>query len=151
MAITVMELRKTRWDAENGGFGYLGHESRSVQSDEALVEACNILGLAERDMFLWANSIYGRHLMDKLGRGAASSEFMADIEKHLPSLRAEVLAEATKAAGELGRQAFRDGRQCVPAHDPKVLPLLKSFSPGDAAKVLDGWLTAWHAENLKSD
>lgn len=151
MAISVADLSKARWNPETGGYGYLGHESRSERTDEALVEACNILGVSEGEMFLWANSAHGRHLMDRLGRGASSSELQTDLEKHLPALKAEVLTESSKAAGDLGRRACKEGRQCVPALDPKVMPLLKSLSPGEAAKVLDAWLAGWHSENLKSD
>ena len=151
MAIEILDLKKTRWNPENGGFGYLGHSARSEQTDEALVESCNLLEMSAEEMFLWANSSFARHLMDKLGRGASSSELMTDIEKHLPDLLSEVLSDRTKAADEFGRKAFKDGKVCTPALDLNVMTLLNSLRPGACVKVLDAWLAGWHAENLKAD
>lgn len=71
------------------GWGYLGHELRSDETDEKLAAAANWLGLDEADVFLWANSRLARHFMDGYGPEVTSKGFEAALDEGLPTLRAE--------------------------------------------------------------
>ena len=53
----------------------------------------------------------------------------------------------TKQARELGRQAFHDGKMCIP--DSNVLKLLEGLPVGGGgAAILQSWLDGWTEENL---
>jgi hypothetical protein len=50
----------------SGGFGYLGHEKRTPDTDVILVEAANELGLKTEELALWCDSRLARHAMDTI-------------------------------------------------------------------------------------
>jgi hypothetical protein len=53
-------------------------------------------------------------------------------------------------AEELGKQAFLDGKKCVPAFDEKLMELLKGNEIGEGIPALKSWLKGWHKQNLSN-
>lgn len=94
MALTRKHLDAALSDPRHLGFGFAGiqHRSSSVQTvtKVAVVRQANRLGLDFEDLFLWANSKYGRWLADSvetLGVRAKVEEFLN--QKVIDRLRAE--------------------------------------------------------------
>jgi hypothetical protein len=86
--VEVQDLEKFK----SGGYGYLGHESRSSISDANLVAAANQLGLQKEDLALWCDSRWARHRMDKADIKTLNSpkEFKLWLGKDLAELHAEL-------------------------------------------------------------
>lgn len=92
MTLTAADLQQA--EDNSNGFGYLGHLERNqgMDTDAALLEVANGLGLNSTDLWLWADSRPARHFMDGAPTHDAGSfrrELAIDISRHLPSLRAE--------------------------------------------------------------
>ena len=61
-SVAAMEDRE---DAK--GYGYLGHELRAPETDAAVAQAANELGVDHESLFAWANGKTGRYFMDSHG------------------------------------------------------------------------------------
>lgn len=73
------------------GWGYLGSPDRKPAfHDGVLAKAANRIGLDLEDVFLWANSTYGRHFMDNAP--SRIKAFADELEEALPLLRSHNLA-----------------------------------------------------------
>lgn len=57
-------------------------------------------------------------------------------------------ANELTVAEALGKQAFADGRRCVPVHDPKLMDMIVAGGRETNEYLLDSWLTGWHRANL---
>lgn len=92
--VTPSDIEQMARRDDFGGWGYLGHGDRTHDSDVALADAANHLGIDAEDTFLWANSRPGRHFMDGAADDYTTDDFRraltADINRWLPALRAEV-------------------------------------------------------------
>lgn len=90
--ITTGQINDMTERPEHHGFGYLGHEHRTAQSDRTLRDAANQLGLSNADVFLWANSRYARHWMD-VREQPTLEDFIHvlrdDTKRGLPALQIE--------------------------------------------------------------
>lgn len=74
--LTVQDLQDLVHNEEWGGFGYIGtsrHASNSVRTkmDEVVIMHANLNRWTHVDLFLWANSVNGRHAADVLSDGSA--------------------------------------------------------------------------------
>jgi hypothetical protein len=56
-----------------------------------------------------------------------------------------------KKAYKLGKQAFREGRVCVPCYDARLMKLLQGNKVGEGIPVIEAWSKGWTEENLKSE
>ena len=53
-------------------------------------------------------------------------------------------------AKELGKKAFRIGKNSTPAHDPELMKLIKDKKVGkESTKIMEAWSKGYHAENIK--
>jgi DNA-binding PadR family transcriptional regulator len=59
-------------------------------------------------------------------------------------------APVNQAAYELGRKAYKAGKQRAPALDEEMMRLIPSSSPGSTETIilLDSWMKGWDIENL---
>lgn len=91
--ITAEDIDSMTHNPEYNGFGYLGHKLRCSGSDASLYIAANWLKLPLENVFLWANSSYGRHFMDQYhDRNLIAPDFMKELEDKLPLLKLELIA-----------------------------------------------------------
>lgn len=88
-AITINDLGAMTDHPDWGGWGYLGHESRTAATDAELVAAANDANVDATDLFLWANSRCARHFMD-MYPDPRFGGFGDELARSLPVLRAEV-------------------------------------------------------------
>lgn len=56
--------------------------------------------------------------------------------------------EKLARAYELGKQAFNNGKKCVPAHDNELINVLKGYKMGESINELKAWSKGWHEANL---
>lgn len=82
---TALTIETMVLDPEYGGWGYLAHELRTEATDRLLADAANQLELEYTDVFLWANSTYGRHFMDT--NPTTVEQFVTALDEHIPLLR----------------------------------------------------------------
>lgn len=54
-------------------------------------------------------------------------------------------------AAQLGKEAFEAGKMRVPVLDPALLKLLADNRTADTLAVLQAWVRAWDAANLKAE
>lgn len=91
--ITVGDLETMKTRAEYNGFGYLGHESRSDELDQLVVDCLNTQ-LVDLDLaYLFLNSRSARFMGDEVaGKNLASQEkiILKYLTKYLPELRKEI-------------------------------------------------------------
>lgn len=89
--ITHLELISLQTRKDFAGFGYLGHHKRTGKTDHNLLAAANKMDLTLEELYLWANSKFGRHFMDYYGSKSPVSIFVANMRPALADLRREVL------------------------------------------------------------
>lgn len=89
--ITADDIRSLEERDEWGGWGYLGSSDRTPVEDAKLAQAATKSGLSLDDVFLWANSTYGRHFADNAPQSIRA--YRAELDRWLPSLRAETEKE----------------------------------------------------------
>lgn len=90
----IFEIMKR--DKEYTGIGgYLNSEFRSARTDNSLLAAAAELELSYAHLFLWVNSRYARHGMDKLSNGQSIDMyfFTSELREMLPQLLEEVGAK----------------------------------------------------------
>lgn len=61
-----------------------------------------------------------------------------------------LLPDETEVAAALGKESFENGLMRTPAHDPKLMNLLKGRAVGESAPILSAWLKAWDKANLSA-
>lgn len=78
------------------GYGYLGNDFRTEDTDRYLVKAANKLGIAEEDLFEWCNSKFGRWEAENSGLGHVTMRRLLEVlPEQTAALRAERAKEAT--------------------------------------------------------
>lgn len=63
----------------------------------------------------------------------------------------ESASDPEERAYELGQKAFREGKKCVPVHDPEMMKMIeenKGGEVGDSIPILEAWSAGWHEANL---
>lgn len=93
--LTVEDLHDVLNDDRHYGWGYATSrhlsESRRARLDRAVVAVANELGLTHEDLFVWADSKYGRWLVDH----ASSTANRAVVREYLNAAAfASLLREA---------------------------------------------------------
>jgi len=51
-------------------------------------------------------------------------------------------------AEQLGKIAFKNGKEATPALDSRLMELLKDFQTGEGKPLLEAWLKGWNKANL---
>ncbi len=74
------------------------------------------------------------------------------VADKMPEITREQLTDRITKALEYGKEAFHDGKKCVPAHDENFLGLIKGLNIGEGgAKIADAWLKGWTSKNLSAE
>jgi hypothetical protein len=66
MTISLTDFDKMMEHPDYKGWGYLGHECRTIELDKIVVQEINALGLDVSEAFLFLNSRYARMMGDSL-------------------------------------------------------------------------------------
>lgn len=85
---TPQDLKELENHHDYAGFGYLGHEHRTDETDKHLTDAANKAGISKHELAAHALSKSGRHMMDdhtNLGEKASEDEKVAHFQRHLTS------------------------------------------------------------------
>jgi hypothetical protein len=62
-----------------------------------------------------------------------------------------LITERCKAAAELGKKAFEDGKMAIPALDPNLMQHIRGFNIGEGGlEVITAWADAWHKANIEA-
>lgn len=56
--------------------------------------------------------------------------------------------ELEQKAFELGKQAFKNEKKCIPIHDPELMKLAKENPNESMMPLFEAWSEGWHQENL---
>lgn len=102
--IRAMEQRED-WH----GYGYLGASERTGAEDVKLAQAARKLDLELDDVFLWANSTYGRHFMANAPHSIRA--YKDELDKTLPLLRSHNLAYIAEQAAKDKNKRRREAAQ----------------------------------------
>jgi hypothetical protein len=107
--ITAEDIRGLEDRFDFHGFGYLGASERTGTEDVKLAQAARKLDLDIEDVFLWANSTYGRHFMANAPHTIRA--YKEELDESLPLLRSHNLAyiaeQSTKDKNKRRREAAR--------------------------------------------
>ena len=75
---------------------------------------------------------------------------IGNVDPEIIAIMARRLAE--ESANKLGRDAFKAGKKCIPAHDPAMMNMLEGMKVGqEAVNLLKAWRRGWDLENMTSD
>jgi antirestriction protein ArdC len=81
-----------------------------------------------------------------------TAETELKVADKMPEITEEQLSDRIAKALEYGKEAFLEGKKCVPAHDEKFLDLIKGLNIGEGGdKIADSWLKGWTTENLSAE